>query len=177
MRTENWLPVEGYERLYEVSSEGRVRSLNYNHTGETRILKAVKNKDGYLQVCLHKEGKQKLFSVHRLVANTFVPNMFGDECVNHINEDKSDNRADNLMWCDWRENNVWGSRIQRVSETQRNDERKSKLVLQFSKSGELVKEWPSTMEVQRVLGFNQSGISDCCLGKIKSYKGFVWKYL
>lgn len=176
MRTENWMPIEGYEGIYEISDFGRVRSLNYNKTGETRILKQAMNKDGYLIVCLCKDGKQKTVKVHRLVATAFVPNMFGLNQVNHINENKTDNRADNLMWCDIRENNVWGSRIQRVSEKETNG-KCSKPVLQFSKSGEFIREWPSTHEVERVLCYSRGNISDCCLGKRKFAYGFVWKYL
>lgn len=107
MKREIWLPVEGYEGLYEVSDFGRVRSL-YNRTCEKRILKTGRDKDGYLMVNLYKNDKQKTFKVHRLVALAFVPNMFGDDCVNHINEDKTDNRAENLMWCSRKENNNWG---------------------------------------------------------------------
>jgi len=175
MKREIWLPVEGYEGIYEISDFGRVRSLNYKLTGETRILRLRKNKDGYLQVDLRKDGKKKTFKVHRLVALAFVPNMFGLNEVNHINEDKTDNREENLMWCDSKENINWGTRNQRVREKNTNG-KCSKPLLQFSKSGDFIQDWPSASEVERVLGFFQGGISMCCLGKTKSYKGFVWKY-
>lgn len=175
MKEERWLPIEGYEGLYEVSSEGRVRSLNYNHTGETKILRPEMTGKGYLMICLWKDGKQKMFLVHRLVALTFVPNMFGLVEVNHINEVKTDNRADNLMWCDRKENQNWGTRNQRVSEKNTNG-KCSKPVLQFTKSGEFIREWPSIHEITRVLGFPQGNISNCCLGQRKSASGFVWKF-
>lgn len=162
---ENWSIIEGYEN-YEVSNEGRVRSLNYNKTGETRILRPADNGHGYLMVILCKNGKQKMVLVHRLVAAAFVPNIFSLNEVNHINEDKTDNRAENLMWCSRKENVNWGSRTQKCS----------KPVLQFTKDGELIREWPSAHEVERCLGFNQGGISMCCSGQRKSYKGFIWKY-
>lgn len=164
MKTEIWKKIEGYEN-YEVSSEGRVRSLGNDKTRKTKILK-TEMVGGYLKVFLYQNGKQKMFLVHRLVATAFVPNIFSLNEVNHINEVKIDNRAENLMWVDHKENINYGSRTQKCS----------KPVLQFSKSGELIKEWPSASEVEKVLGFFQGGISNCCLGERKSYKGFVWKY-
>lgn len=174
MREENWKPVEGYEN-YEVSDFGRVRSLNYRHTGETKILRPGRDKDGYLQVDLCKDRKKKTFKVHRLVAVAFVPNMFGLNEVNHINEDKTDNREENLMWCDVKENCNWASRNQRIGVANTNG-KTSKPVLQFSKSGEFIQEWPSASEVERVLGFNNGNISKCCLGKYKSAYNFIWHY-
>lgn len=166
---EIWKKIEGYEN-YEVSNEGRVRSLGNDKTRKTKILRPSDNGWGYLHVNLFKNGKSKKFKVHRLVATAFVPNMFNLDEVNHINEVKTDNRAENLMWCDGKENSNWGTRNQRIGEKQ------SKPVLQFSKSGEFIREWPSAREVQRVLGFLRSNISSCCLGKQKSYKGFIWRY-
>ena len=175
MKRENWLPVEGYEGIYEISDLGRVRSLGNDKTRKTKILKPHDNGHGYVTVTLYKDGKTKMVLVHRLVATTFVPNIFSLNEVNHINEVKTDNRESNLMWCEHRENINWGTHNQRMSETNTNG-KLSKTVLQFSKSGEFIQEWPSASEVERVLGFFQGGISKCCLGKCKSYKGFIWKY-
>jgi len=172
MKKEIWLPIEGYKGIYEISDLGRVRSLKY---GEKRILRPADNGQGYLMVCLCKDGKRKYFSVHRLVALAFVPNMFGLNEVNHINEDKTDNREENLMWVDSKENINWGTRNQRVSEKNTNG-KLSKPVLQFSKNGELIKEWSSIHEVHRVLGFSFENISKCCLGKRKSAYNYLWRY-
>lgn len=175
MKRENWLPVEGYEGLYEVSDLGRVRSLGNNRKRKMKILKPADNGIGYLMVCLSKNRKSKFLYVHRLVAITFVPNIFGLKEVNHINEDKTDNRADNLMWCDRKENQNWGTRNSRVSEKNTNG-KCSKTVLQFSKDGEFIREWPSVHEVTRVFGFSFQYIASCCRGKCKSAYGFIWKY-
>lgn len=162
------MPVEGYEGIYEISDLGRVRS-------KRGILRPVMNNCGYLQVGLCKDSKRKWFKVHRLVAMAFVPNMFGLNQVNHINEDKTDNRAENLMWCDCKENINYGSRNERVSEKNTNG-KLSKLVLQFTKSGEFIREWPSTQEVERVLCYSRGNISMCCLGKQKSAYNYIWRY-
>ena len=99
LEREQWRDIDGYEGVYQVSDLGRVRSLKF---GKTRMLKGTKNSDGYLFVDLLRGGKRtrKSISVHRLVAQTFVPN--DDESktvVNHKNEIRTDNRAVNLEWC------------------------------------------------------------------------------
>ena len=102
---EIWKPVVDYEGLYEVSSVGRVRSLNYNKTGQVKILKAHNDKDGYLRIELHKHGIAKSYYVHRLVAQAFIPNPENKPCVDHINTMKSDNFYKNLRWVTHKENN------------------------------------------------------------------------
>jgi hypothetical protein len=105
-----WKPVKGYEGLYEVSSEGEIRSLQrkitYVHpwtgkectrTQNERILRPGKSKGGYLQVSLCGEEDSKRY-VHRLVADAFVDGAGPMLEVNHINGDKYDNSADNLEW-------------------------------------------------------------------------------
>lgn len=104
LNNEQWKAIDGYNGLYEVSSLGRVRS---KHSGEWRVMKPSKNDNGYLLVDLVKGGKRtrNRSRVHRLVAQAFIPN--SDETktiINHINEDKTDNRVENLEWCDYRYN-------------------------------------------------------------------------
>ena len=94
---EIWKPIKGYEDLYEVSSIGRVRCLNYMNRGEIHI----KASSGlrYCQVCLTKDGKMRCFYVHRLVAEAYLPEpKEGETQVNHKNGDKRDNRISNLEW-------------------------------------------------------------------------------
>lgn len=97
---EFWKDIEGYEGLYQVSNIGQVKSLKRN-----KILKPAPNSCGYLQVCLHKNGKQKTFRIHRLVAEAFLPNEDELPEVDHINSDKTDNRVANLQWISHVENN------------------------------------------------------------------------
>lgn len=165
---EIWLPIKGFEGQYEVSSFGRVRSLNYKHTGQVRVLSQTKDKFGYLQISLYKNGKEKRYLVHRLVAAAFIPNWFDDPQVNHIDEDKTNNNVYNLEWCDSRYNLTYGSR--KISNI-----KKSKKILQLTKTGELVREWPSTMEAGRN-GYNKGNIYLCCIGKRQYCKGYIWRY-
>lgn len=102
---EQWRDIAGYEGMYQVSDLGRVRSLKY---GKVRVLRPGKNNNGYLRVNLKIDGSRKNFSIHRLVAQAFIPNY--DESknqVNHKDENKENNRVNNLEWCDCRYNNTY----------------------------------------------------------------------
>ena len=164
---EIWCPVKNYENLYEVSDQGRVKSIGY---GKERILKPALTPQGYLQVSLCKNGEIKRCLVHRLVSKTFIPNPDNLPEVNHKDENPSNNKVENLEWCDQKYNNNYGTHNQRMAE------KKSKSVLQYTKSGEFVREWKSATDVQRNLNYSQGNISSCCIGKLKSANGFVWKF-
>lgn len=109
MKTEIWKDVIEYEGLYQVSNLGRVKSLNYNHSGKERIMKQARDGDGYYCVLLYKSGKRKRFSVHRLVAQAFIGPIPKGLVVNHINECQTDNRLENLEICTIRENSIHGT--------------------------------------------------------------------
>ena len=170
MRKELWKMIPGYEGLYMVSDLGRVKSIRFE---KERILKTDMS-SGYLRVMLGRRNGH--FLVHRLVAEAFIPNPDNLPCVNHINEVKTDNRVENLEWCTKKYNTNYGKGRERMVEKQRNRKDCSKVILQFSLNGEFIKEWPSGKEIQRKLGFAQTNISACCLGKYKQTHGFIWKY-
>ena len=167
MTEEIWCPIKGYEGIYEVSDQGRVKSLKF---GKERILKTVRDKDGYIQVDLYKNGDQKTCKVHRLVSQAFNPNPDNLLQVNHKDEDKTNNKVSNLEWCDSKYNNNYGTR------TKRQAEKLSKPVLQYTKSGEFVREWKSATDAQRNLGYHNCNISYCCTGRYKSAYNFIWKF-
>lgn len=96
---EEWKNITGYEGLYQVSNLGRVKSLNYKGNGTEWILKGYVKKDGYEVVTLMKDGIRKYCRVHRLVALAFLPNPDNLPQINHKDEDKLNNCADNLEWC------------------------------------------------------------------------------
>lgn len=124
---EIWKDVPGYEGLYQVSNLGNVKSLNYNKTGNEKILKQkIRKNTNYLVVCLCKKGLHKDKFVHRLVLEAFNPNKndtksFKDEIinydklvVNHIDENKHNNCINNLEWCTHRYNDNYGSRREKL---------------------------------------------------------------
>lgn len=166
---EQWKAIVGYEGIYEISDIGRVKSLKY---GKEKILKPGKLKNGYLHVILYKEGKKKIFKIHRLVAEAFIPNPLGLETVNHMDEVKTNNVASNLEWMSIKDNNNYGSRTKRAAEAN------AKSVEMLDKStGELLATYHSLKEAWRVTCINPGDISSCCLGKLKSAGGYKWRHL
>lgn len=101
---EIWKDIEGYEGLYQISNLGRVKSFGNGSKsrwyGKERILSATNDSKGYKQIKLTNKKERKTFKVHRLVAQAFIPNPYNLPQINHKDEVKSNNRADNLEWCD-----------------------------------------------------------------------------
>lgn len=160
---EIWKDIKGYEGLYEVSNIGRVRSLNKR---KKRVLKN-ENGYGYLRVSLSKNNKLKHFQVHRLVAQSFIPNVNNFPEVNHINGVKDDNRVENLEWCTRNENELHCYK--------NNPElHKTSVVNQYDLEGNFIKQWSSIKEAQLKLGINN--VSACCNNRRKKAGGYIWKY-
>ena len=180
---------EVYEGLYQVSNWGRILSLNYKNTGKAELLTPVERKNGYSQVTLSKNKETKKCYIHRLVAETFLENPENKPCINHkiqgkkgktmnfvfFNEDGSvDEERTTIEWVTYEENNNYGGHNERISKAMTNG-KLSKRVLQLSLTGDLIREWPSTMECGRN-GFTQQSVAACCNGKLKSHKGFRFEY-
>lgn len=193
---EIWKDIKGYEGLYQVSNYGRVKSLPKilpHNKGGVRITKEKlllihKTNRGYLQVGLRVNGYEKLFSVHRLVAQAFIPNPHNYPCVNHKDENKLNNfvwvnedgtvdlEKSNLEWCTIKYNSNYGTRNERLSLSKRKFHPKAKAIKQFDLDGNFIKEWISISEIKREYNYDTSAISRCCKGKYKMAYGYVWKY-
>ena len=175
MTEEVWRDVKGYEGLYQVSNMGRVKSLErkdrFGRVIKERILEPAVTHNGYLRVGLHVDGKRKMLRVHRLVCEAFHENPDNKSEVNHVNEDKTDNRACNLEWSTRTENCNHGSRNERVAKAL------SKPIGQFSLDGKLIKVWQSACEARRQTGFDQGYVGAVARGKFKQAYGFIWKYI
>lgn len=186
---EQWKDIEGYEGLYQVSNEGRVRSLDveidaYNFSAKKnikyikkgRILKQHRDKDGYLLVGLSSSYNGKVIrKVHRLVAEAFIPNPDNLPEINHKDECKANNVWTNLEWSDRSHNMRWNDLSNRIGHKLRNNPKISKKICQYSLNGELVAVFDSTREAERQ-GYNHGCISSCANGRIKVYKGCLWRY-
>lgn len=159
---EIWKDIEGYPN-YQVSNMGRVKSLKF---GKEKILKSNNDGGGYFMVNLSKDRKQKTHRIHRLVASAFLPNPDNLPQVNHKDEDKSNNRVENIEYCDAKYNNSYGTRIERIQ----------KPILQFTKEDKLVRKWSSLTDVEIELGIKHGDISKCCKGKRKAAGDYKWGY-
>lgn len=120
---EIWKAVSGFEGFYEVSNKGNVRSLDRTVTRKDGVVVSFKgkrllprlNQDGYLQIQISKGDKIKTIRVHRLVADTFLPNPSSMPEVNHKDEDKTNNAVTNLEWCSHKYNSRYGTRGERIA--------------------------------------------------------------
>ena len=166
---EIWKDVIGYEDYYQVSNLGNVRSkdreVNAWHgivLKKGRVLKQSIGNNGYYSVCFQINNIKKQHSVHRIVAQAFIPNLDNMPYINHKDENRLNNNIKNLEWCSAKYNINYGTCKERRNETKRDKCKLSKTTLQYNLDGTLIKEWKSTKEIERKLGFSNQGISACC---------------
>ena len=179
---EKWIPVQGYEGMYEVSNLGRVRSLtreviqknrygqNTKHIYHGRLIAFDSTPSGYKQVDLHMNGKTRRFLVHRLVAIHFLDRPSGKDYINHIDNDVTNNTISNLEWCTQSEN------IQYAYEKGRKKAPHQRKVAQYDIDGNLIHIWESQSEAGRALNIHQSNIYKVCRGIRKQAGGYIWTY-
>lgn len=159
--------ISGYEGLYKITSDGRVFSVRKGDW----LLPTLSH--GYLVVNLWKDKVPTPKRVHRLVAEAFISNPENKSQINHLDENKCNNRVENLEWATALENIQWGTRTEREIRTKRKNTQR---VLQLTKSGLIVKEWECAKQAVRELRYKTDKIAYCCKGKRKTFMGFKWKY-
>ena len=169
---EVWKPVVGYEGIYEVSNFGRVLSLdrlvplrnNAIRPTKGRIITPCLKPNGYLYITLKRDGRQKMRFVHRLVAQHFLDNPDNKPEVNHIDFDKTNNKADNLEWCSKSENALHN-------------------ILHNKARQRLTKEDVLEIRRRKTSGESCKAVYDSYKERVsfsafaKAYRGYTWRYL
>lgn len=184
---EVWKDIENFEGLYQVSSEGKIKSLErVDRKGRIvreRIMHTHYDAQGYVHVKLNKDAKQYTKYVHRLVAQAFIPNPENKETVNHKDENKANNTLENLEWMTMKENANYGTRNERTKahtdwdalRLKLSDAAHKKKIYQL-KDGKIVKEWNSITEASRFFGVSLRAIQCVLRGENPSCKGFQFAY-
>lgn len=212
---EVWKEIPGFEGYYEASNLGNIRGVDRVvnciwgkcYPIKSREKATYQDKDGYLHVCLSKENKKCVPFIHRLVAMAFVENPGNKPCIDHIDGNKTNNRADNLRWCTHKENNNNPITIQRHKEfvftAERNrrvslglmghpvsaearrkmaEYRKStaRKVRQYTLDGILVKEWKNSHDAAEELGVKHATLTSMIYRGRRTkghYTDFIFEYV
>lgn len=175
---EKWLKIVSFTGPYEVSNLGRVKNIISG-----KILTPVKC-GKYLRVVLSDSGTIKGFYIHRLMMEAFIPNPNNLPCVNHKDENTTNNyihinpdgtvnqELSNLEWCDYSYNNRYNGKAKRVGV------KRSIGVCQYSLNGEFIRDWVGFREIERTLGFNAALINKVCQDnqRHKTAYGYIWRY-
>jgi len=183
---EIWKDIKDYEGLYQVSNLGRIKSLKrkvFHISGERTVNERILKQNDctrYLCLFLSKDGKMKKFTVHRLIAETFIENKEFKPCVNHIDGNTKNNKVSNLEWCTYSENELHSyntlskkpPNFHKFGESNHN----SKPIFQYDFQGNLINEFQGTREASRKTGINQGTLAACARGIRKTAGGYIWKY-
>lgn len=162
-----WKPIQETNGLYSISNDGMVINTK---TG--RIMKSHDNGKGYEIIGLVGNKGRIYRSIHRLVAEAFIPNPDNLPQINHKDENKKNNNADNLEWCDQKYNNNYGARTEKQTASCGT----SKEVSQFDKNMNLINTFKSQKDAGRKLGIDWRHIQRGCKGKAKTVKGYIFQY-
>lgn len=164
---EEWKKVNGFTR-YEVSNMGNVRNI---HTKEPKAIRRTKT--GYCITDLKENGKKKTAYVHRLVAEAFVTNAFSLPCINHIDENKANNRADNLEWCTAEYNNRYGTHNEKIKATKTRTQGKKVAQVDVG-SGEILNVFDSITEAAKAVNLTKQAIGWAIAKSTHTAGGFRW---
>jgi hypothetical protein len=188
--TKEWYDIDEFNGKYQITKDGNIRSIEYiredkNGNAFTRkgtLLKNTISKQGYVTVCFHFNNKSNTRFVHKLLAQTFIPNSENKPCVHHIDHNKQNNSLGNLMWVTYSENIKFnyttGGQIGKTNMKGKFGKLNttSKGVKQISLTGELIKVHESLQMAAREVGGDFSHISKVCRGILNKHKKYKWQF-
>lgn len=190
---EIWMPVKDFENIYAISNKGRLKTLQRVVNARQGLVSRPEklwnarnnNPLNYYTVTLKDKMNDKLrhVSIHKLVAEHFIPNPKNKPCIDHINTDRHDNRVENLRWVTQKENCNNPISRSKMCESQSALVAEGKhlktlrKVAQFDMDGNFIKEWNSLTEAGRALGIDISLMAKCCRNTRHTCGGFRWKYV
>lgn len=178
---EEWRNIDDFEG-YQISNYGRVKSLsriildknNHNRCIKEHYMTGTDNGNGYLTVMLRKDGKGIRRYIHRLVAQAFLPNPNNLPEVNHKDENRSNNIVTNLEWIDYLNNRIYGTRLERLSNT--NTEHTP--IIQYDLNFNYIARYKNAKQATILLGFKDhgTGIYKCANKQSNTAHGYIWRY-
>ena len=182
--SEIWKAIPGYEGYYEVSDQGRVRSVErvveyrdgrvFHY--RSRVLRPGYSKNyGYYQVHLNRYNVGKMVSIHRLVALVFIPNPKGYNVVNHKDENPLNNKAENLEWCSFQYNVAYGTKFERGYKNGAGS--RHKRIVKYDLNGNKVGEWESILKASVAEGLSNTTIRRFARSEKSQRNGYVYKFL
>lgn len=185
MQEEIWKPIKGLEGYYEISSYGRVRSLDRYLKGshgsrqlkKGQIMKPIRMPNGYLSQGFNFEGKRHQYYIHRLVASAFIPNKNNLPEVNHKDENKENNNVENLEWCDHTYNIRYGNTRKKIAQSRRNESIRP--VIQKDLTGTILAIYRNSSVAGEITGIDSSAILKVCMKREKfiTAKSYLWEFL
>lgn len=164
---EIWKEINLYGTEYLINNMGVIKNKKRD-----KILKPYISSGGYEYIKILKQHRHYHIRIHRLVAQTFIPNPNNLPQVNHIDGNKLNNNVENLEWVSCSQNVVHGFKnglynIKRINKTKVN---------QYDLQGNFIKTWDSISEIEKEYNVTHTAIRFCCLNKIKTCKGYIWRY-
>ncbi len=179
MKVIEWKPIKDFEG-YFINVDGQVKSKRSFKGTKEIILKPSKNQQGYITYNLMKNGKVYRKPLHRLLMETFIPNINNLPCINHIDGNILNNSLDNLEWCSYSHNNKEAYRLglKKPAWLGKFDKNhpNSKKVNQYDLNNNFIKQWNCISSIEKELGISITSIINCCSGRSKSAGKYKWRY-
>lgn len=176
---DEWKSIKDFCGYY-INHNGEIKSTNAFKGTKEIILKGSVSNKGYKIVNLMNCGKVYSRTIHKLLAQAFIPNPNNLPCINHKDGNKLNNSLDNLEWCDYgyNEKEAYRLKLKKPAWKGKKDIQhpNSKKINQYDLEGNLIKKWNCISTIEKELGISITSICNCCSGRSKKAGNFIWRY-